>query len=194
MAELVVERGYAAVTVTDVVARAHVSKRTFYEQFAEREDCFLATYEALAERPLQRIAAVATDPSVRAMDPRTQAERAIGAYLAAMAETPELTRTLLTQIATAGPRGRAVRRRVLHRFADQVRTLAGDGLERHPGMLPLTADLALALVGGINELVLDALEDADDAGPDPLVRLAGPVADLVVAVLLRPPGRPDPDG
>lgn len=203
MAELVVERGYAAVTVTEVVARAHVSKRTFYEQFAEREDCFLATYEALAEGPLQRIAAVAADPSVQDLGLRAQVERASGAYLSALAERPDLTRTLLTQIASAGPRGRAVRRQVLHRFADLMQTLAGAGHAAHPEMLPLSEDLALALVGGINELVLDALEDAvaGDAvagtagsGGDPIVALAGPVADLVVAVLLRPAGEAAADG
>lgn len=194
MAELVAERGYPTVTVADVVARARVSKRTFYEQFAEREDCFLATYVALAEEPLQRIAAVAADPAVQQLPLTEQVGRAVSAYLEAMAERPALTRALLTEIASAGARGRAVRGAVLHRFADQLVALAEEGRARHPGVAPLPPTLALGLVGGINELVLDTVEESEDPGekgsdgpaPDRLAELTGAVTDLVVAVLLRP--------
>ena len=41
MAETVAAKGYAATTVADVVARAGVSRKTFYEHFADREECFL---------------------------------------------------------------------------------------------------------------------------------------------------------
>jgi len=202
MAALVAERGYPAVTVADVVARARVSKRTFYEQFAEREDCLLATYVALAEEPLQRIAAAAADPEVQELALTDQVGRAVSAYLAAMAERPALTQALLTEIASTGERGRAVRRAVLHRFADQLVALAEEGRARHPGVAPLPRMLALGLVGGINELVLDAVEGSGGstgwagwagsgnpgAGPPPehLAELTGTVTDLVVAVLLRP--------
>ena len=40
----VAEKGYARVTVGDVVSMAGVSRRTFYEQFTDKEDCFLAAY------------------------------------------------------------------------------------------------------------------------------------------------------
>jgi AcrR family transcriptional regulator/DNA-binding MarR family transcriptional regulator len=45
MSELVRERGATRVTVADVVARSGVSRRTFYELFADREDCFLAAFD-----------------------------------------------------------------------------------------------------------------------------------------------------
>ena len=45
MAQVVAERGYPATTVADVVERAGVSRRTFYEQFADKEACFLAAYD-----------------------------------------------------------------------------------------------------------------------------------------------------
>ena len=197
MAELVVERGYAAVTVTDVVAQAHVSKRTFYEQFAEREDCFLATYELLAQAPLARIAEAARDGALRDLGLRPLVEQATGAYLESLGEQPALTHTLLTQIASVGPRGREVRRQVLHRFADLMLVLAAEAAAQDDQVRELTPVLALALVGGINELVLDALEAAaGGATGDPVAGLAAPVADLVVAVLTRPAdaGRPPAPG
>ena len=55
MAAVVAEKGYAATTVADVVERAGVSRRTFYEQFADKEACFLAAYEVGLAVVLDRI-------------------------------------------------------------------------------------------------------------------------------------------
>ena len=46
IAEAVAEKGYAATTVADVVGRAGVSRKTFYEHFADKEECFLAAWDA----------------------------------------------------------------------------------------------------------------------------------------------------
>src|SRR5438105_1831196 len=55
MAQVVAERGYPATTVADVVERAGVSRRTFYEQFADKEACFLAAYDVGLTAVLGRI-------------------------------------------------------------------------------------------------------------------------------------------
>jgi AcrR family transcriptional regulator len=203
MIGLVAERGYAAVTVADVVASARVSKRTFYQHFADREDCFLAAYVAAAEGPLTRIAeavapAVEADPGAPAPDLAAEVDAATRAYLEALAERPELTRTLLTEISGLGHRGWRVRREVLNRFADQLSALVALGAERWaagggdevPGLVGvrgLPRPTAVALVGGINELVLDAVEDGRGHR---LGELAPTVTELVLAVLDRA-ARPD---
>ncbi|HWN28680.1 MAG TPA: TetR family transcriptional regulator [Actinomycetospora sp.] len=203
MIGLVAERGYAAVTVADVVASARVSKRTFYQHFADREDCFLAAYVAAAEGPLTRIAeavapAVEADPGAPAPDLAAEVDAATRAYLEALAQQPELTRTLLTEISGLGHRGWRVRREVLNRFADQLSALVALGAERWaagggdevPGLVGvrgLPRPTAVALVGGINELVLDAVEDGRG---DRLGELAPTVTGLVLAVLDRA-ARPD---
>ncbi|MEA2379823.1 MAG: hypothetical protein QOD13_3730 [Thermoleophilaceae bacterium] len=46
----VAERGYAAATIDDVVRGAGVSKKTFYDHFADKQECFLAAYEAASQR------------------------------------------------------------------------------------------------------------------------------------------------
>jgi len=46
MTRAVSEKGYAKVTVADIVALAGVSRRTFYEHFKDVEDCFVSAYEA----------------------------------------------------------------------------------------------------------------------------------------------------
>jgi AcrR family transcriptional regulator len=182
MADLVAERGYPAVTVGDVVGRARVSKRTFYQHFPDREACFLAVYATAAEAPMQRIAAVAADPAVRAGGLAAFVRTAVRAYLGAMSEQPVLTRTLLTEISSVGPRGWQVRRDVLGRFADQIVLLIDAGRAQEPGLSTLPRPLALALVGGINELVLEAVE----AGrAEHLLELESTATTLVVAVLTR---------
>jgi AcrR family transcriptional regulator len=197
MIGLVAERGYSAVTVADVVAAARVSKRTFYQHFADREDCFLAAYAAAAEGPLTRIAeavAPAVDADVPPPDLADEVATATRAYLAALAEQPALTRTLLTEISGLGPRGWRVRREVLNRFADQLAALVALGAARWAagereaavpellGLRGLPRPTAVALVGGINELVLDAVEDGRG---DRLPELAPTVTELVLAVLDR---------
>lgn len=186
MAELVAERGYPAVTVGDVVGRARVSKRTFYEYFADREACFLATYAAAAEGALTRIAEAAAESAAAELPLPEMVRRAVRAYLGALTEAPALTRTLLTEISSVGPRGWEVRREVLRRFADQLAARVAENRARLGGTPctppELPAPLALALVGGINELVLDAVEDGRI---DRLPELEPTAVALVVAVLGR---------
>ncbi|GAA4911808.1 TetR/AcrR family transcriptional regulator [Actinomycetospora succinea] len=200
MITLVAERGYAAVTVADVVAAARVSKRTFYQHFSDREDCFLAAYVAAAEQPLTRIAeavAPVVEAAPDAAPPSLADEVTAGtsAYLAALAEQPALTRTLLTEISGLGPRGWRVRREVLNRFAEQLSVLIALGAarwasgEEGPAAVPelagvrgLSHPTAVALVGGINELVLDAVEDGRG---DRLAELTPTVTELILAVIDR---------
>ena len=59
LAEAIAEKGYAAATIADVVRHARVSKRTFYEHFADKEECFLALYSDSSDELLALIAEAA---------------------------------------------------------------------------------------------------------------------------------------
>ena len=50
MAEVAAERGAGAASVAHIVSRAGVSRRTFYDLFEDREDCFLATFDEVVAR------------------------------------------------------------------------------------------------------------------------------------------------
>src|SRR6266704_1168530 len=63
MVAAVAERGYAATTITDVVRHARVSRRTFYEHFADKEACFLAAYDAVSDAVLAGIAGATSSSS-----------------------------------------------------------------------------------------------------------------------------------
>ena len=62
MAEAMSRQPYAEITIADIVAHAHVSKRTFYEQFSGKEACLLALCEQIGERTLTTIAAMNETP------------------------------------------------------------------------------------------------------------------------------------
>ena len=95
----VAERGYAGATIDDVVRRAGVSKKTFYDHFADKQDCFLAAYEAASEELLERVreAHASEDDWLE----RTRA--GIRAYLRWLAADPALARVFLIEVAAAGP-------------------------------------------------------------------------------------------
>lgn len=180
--ELAAERGYAAVTVADVVGRARMSKRTFYQHFPGREECFLAAYVAAAQRPLHRMAAAAQEVAGQPLSLRDRVAAGAAAYLDAMAHRPGLTRTLLTEVLAVGPAGWQVRREVLGAFAAALVAQVEQHRRTRPEVAQLPAPVALALVGGINELVLDAIESGRG---DRLGELLPTVTDLVTAVLDR---------
>ena len=111
MARAVAERGYAAVTVTDVVNGARVSRRTFYEHFEDKEHCFLETYRTGCESGIAQI-----DAALRALeDPdwRTRLSVSLETYLSILAAEPDVARVLLLDVnwtnnsKTISPRGGA---------------------------------------------------------------------------------------
>jgi AcrR family transcriptional regulator len=179
MVAAVAERGYAATTITDVVRHARVSRRTFYEHFADKEACFLAAYDAVSDGVLAGIAEAAGQAG-GAWEDRILAS--VRAYLAALAAEPAVARVFTVEILTAGSAALARRREVLRRFAAHIQALVGDAIAAGAPATPLDDRAALALVGAIHELVLATLED--DRGAE-LPELDRDVAALVSAVLLR---------
>jgi AcrR family transcriptional regulator len=167
MAVAVAQKGYADTTIADIVREASVSRRTFYEHFATKADCLIALYEAASRNALKVLRG--------AMDPahgwEEQLGRAIGAYLGCMAANPVLMRTLFIEILHLGPEGLAARRRVNREIADFMRQV-----------VPVSPELAMAVVGGIHELVLQAIEDGR---VEELAQLTTTATQLVRAVAHR---------
>ena len=167
----VAAKGYADTTIADIVRHARVSKRTFYEQFPDKEACFLEAYRQ-ASLELQALLLASRDPALGA---EAQIERTLGVYVAALEQDPARTRTFLLEIYAAGPRALRVRREVHDQFASLLLQLSrGSALEAAaPGV-------TTALVGAIHELVLVALETAK-----PIATIRATAVDVAKALLLR---------
>jgi AcrR family transcriptional regulator len=151
MAQAVAVKGYGAVAVADVIAGAGVSRKTFYEHFDNKEECFLAAYDAGVELML-----VAIDEAIGAAagsGPLGIARAGTARYLGVLAANPAFARTFLIEVLAAGPRALERRGRVHARFADQLaaihRAARADGSDDPP------PHVFRACVGAIHELVTD---------------------------------------
>jgi AcrR family transcriptional regulator len=181
MAAAVAEKGYANVAVADVIAAAGVSRKTFYEHFDNKEECFLAAYDAGVELMLDAI-----DEAIRAAPPDPEAIARAGAacYLEGLAANPAFARTFLVEVLGAGPRALERRTRVHSRFAAQLaavhRAAPSPAVEPH---------LFRACVGAINELVTDhVLSHGAETLPD----LTEPLVGIVRALLIERYASPHP--
>jgi AcrR family transcriptional regulator len=180
MARVVVRKGYANTTVADVVELASVSRRTFYEQFVDKEACFLAAYETAADIVLGDIARAVRGVAGEGWRDRLRA--ALETYTGVLADDPEITRLFLVDVLGAGEKALAARRAVLARFADQLRGLRAAAAEEDPVVGEVPDPLLHALVGGINELVSEHIHRE---GARTLPSLVEPLEDLAHAILER---------
>ena len=175
MAHAVAAKGYADTTIADIVREAAVSRRTFYEHFTSKAECLVALYEAASKGALRAVSQ-AFDP---AQPWHAQVERTMTAYFDYLAQDPVLLRTLFVEILGLGMPGLKARRRVNDEIASFIQLAINGGGSQEGPAAHLTSEMAMTVVGGINELVLQAIEQ-DQAGS--LGQLVAPATRLVRAV------------
>jgi AcrR family transcriptional regulator len=164
------ELGYTDMSVEAIIARAGVSRRTFYEHFKNKEDAFLAAYDATVHR-------LATHVRRAYLQQTTALERlraGIGAYLQFLATEPEVARMGIVEVLAAGPRALARRGDALRLFAEIVE----DNIHQLVPSCRRPALTAQTIVGGIYEVVFSLILTGRTA------ELAGMTDDLLVAVLM----------
>jgi AcrR family transcriptional regulator/DNA-binding MarR family transcriptional regulator len=135
------ERGAAGLSVADVVERAGISRRTFYELFDSSEDCLLAALDhAIALAGERALAAYDLDAPWR-----RRMRASLTALLRFLDEQPQMARLLVVESLAAGPRAFERRARALAPVAaaiDEGHRAARKGAEPPP----LTAE---GIVGGV---------------------------------------------
>jgi AcrR family transcriptional regulator len=178
MVQAVAEKGYARVAVADVIERAGVSRKTFYEQFANKEECFLAAYDASVDGLLAAI-----DEALLALAPDWLAavRAAVEAYLEMLAARPSFARAFLIEVLGAGPEALARRAAVQDRFAAQLRDVHRRARRDIPEIPEVPPHTFLAAVGAVNELVTAHVLEH---GAQTLPQLADAVVDVQLALLV----------
>ncbi len=175
-AEVTAERGAGTVTVAHVVARSGVSRRTFYELFADREDCLLAALDQAIERASAAVLP-AYDPAQRWP---ARIRSALVALLGFMEEEPAMARLCVVESLGAGPRALERRARVVAELiaaVDEGREVVRAGKQPPP----LTAE---GVVGAVLAILHTRLLEA---GNEPLSRLTGPLMGAIVLPYLGQP-------
>ncbi len=172
------QRGYAGASSESISRRAAMSKATFYEHFANKEECMVALFD-LATQVVQGAMATAAQgaPTGDAVQ-RTKA--GTRAFLTSLAQHPEFAQTLLVEIIGAGPRAAQRRDQIIQAFADVLDAENAEAARR--GLIRRFASPhdAFAIVGAIVELVSRQLRLGE---PEDVLDLA-PVIDRLIAGLL----------
>jgi AcrR family transcriptional regulator len=101
MVEAVNERGFTATTISDLVARAGISRRSFYEHFENKDECLLGAFDASVQTLTQRL----VDTYRPDDDWPKQVEAAIQALFDATVNRPDAARLICVEIAAAGEPG-----------------------------------------------------------------------------------------
>ena len=175
----VADKGYARVTVGDVVSEAGVSRRTFYEQFKDKEDCFLAAYATGTEALIKDMVEASIGMGADA-DWREVLTLAIDTYVGGLAADPEFAKTFLVDVLGAGHAAVELRVKVYEQFVQQYVILARRAAREDPEIGDVPEVYLRALVGGIGELVQQHLLTKD---AKTLPELAPVLVQLVTAVI-----------
>jgi AcrR family transcriptional regulator len=175
MFDVATERGAASVSVADVVERSGVSRRTFYESFSGREDCFLSAFEDALAFASERVL-----PAYRSQRKwREQIRAGLIAFLSFLDEEPVIARLLIVESLSGGARTLERRDQVLGRVAEAIDEGRRESASAE-GLPALTAD---GLVGGALSVIHARL-----ARPDrqPLLDLASQLMSMIVLPYLGP--------
>jgi len=172
--------GYADASAESIAREAGMSKATFYEHFANKEECILALFDwasAMVLRAMAEAAAAAGD------DPGARLQAGINAFLEQVATHPDESQTLLVEIIGAGPRAAERRDAILVAFADTLYAEAERAREHGQGRGFASRQDAFAAIAGAAELASRQIRRGE---PHDVRQLEPVVERLITGLINRP--------
>jgi AcrR family transcriptional regulator len=169
----VAAEGYGETTIAAIVKAAGLSRKTFYEHFANKEECFEAAYEASLKYLRNGIGTAGEDEADWGRRVRARLER----LLAMLAAEPDLASFFLIAPTSAGDR-------IVERHHEAMRELVGEltaGAPKQAAKGQPEGTREQALAGGISRLVVRKLGAGEAAG---LPELAPALTELVLRPFL----------
>lgn len=143
--DVVAERGYPETRVVDIIKRAGVSRKTFYELFDDMEQCFLEAFDVAAGALLK-----VTNDGYEAHPKSPWADRVregLANFLQIIADRPTAAKFCIVEVLAAGPKALARRDAVMRQFTSYIERGRSETSIELPGMT------SLALIGGVYELL-----------------------------------------
>ena len=173
--DAVAELGYQDTRLADIIARAGVSRKTFYEYFKDMEECFLAAYDmhvaALAEQTAQAFLGDRQRPWPQ------QVREGVAAFLAYLSDHPTAARVCMVDALGAGRASRNKRDNAMRSFTFFIDAGRSSASHEVPGRT------AMAVLGAANELIATELLYGS---PDNLMGLAPDIVYLITLPFLGP--------
>ena len=168
------ERGYRESTVADIVRHARTSKRTFYDQFSTKEQCFV---ELLAVNNEERVDSIrqSVEPQAKWQD---QVRQALVSYAESIDAKPAITLSWIRELPALGDGARPVLRRSFGRLTTMLVDLTSNPGFAAAGITPVSEAVAVILVGGLRELTAQTVEDGK-----PIAAILDPALAVSLAIL-----------
>lgn len=152
------QRGYRDTTVADIVRNAKTSKRTFYGEFASKEECFIELLRTNNDELIVGIRA-AVNPDT---DWLVQIRSAAIAYVDHISSRPAVTLSWIREAPALGAAALPLHRAAMGSLVDMLVDLTDSPGFRRAGLEPISRPLALILLGGLRELTALTVEVGDD--------------------------------
>ena len=146
------QRGYAEGSAEAISRAAGMSKATFYEHFANKEECILVLFDEAATEVMRAMASAGEETGpFDTFEERVAA--GARAFLETLAAYPESAQTLLVEVIGAGPRAAARRDAILQAFADAMQRDFAHAAPRYGAGTFASTDDAFGIIGACVELV-----------------------------------------
>ena len=142
-------RGYYKTTVADIIALAGVARRTFYEHFPNKQACFLATYDAILQRSMTKVAEAYSVSD----NWETKIQAAFLAFVDEVLSNPDAAQLVLIHSASAGEASIKRRNSGIIAFEALIR----DSLNRDPAYQDISETTVKAIVGGVRQIIYSRL-------------------------------------
>jgi AcrR family transcriptional regulator len=152
------QRGYRDTTVADIVRNAKTSKRTFYGEFASKEECFIELLRTNNDDLIDSIRA-AVDPNA---DWRAQILSAATAYVDHISSRPAVTLSWIREAPALGAAALPLHRAAMGSLVDMLVDLTDSPGFRRADLEAISRPLALILLGGLREVTALTVETGND--------------------------------
>jgi AcrR family transcriptional regulator len=172
--------GYAEAGAEAISREAGMSKATFYEHFANKEECLLALFDQAAADVIREMGAASESDDFADYADRVRA--GVRTFLGTLERHPDSAYTLIVSILGAGPRAAERRDAILETFAETIFRDNARFAPRYGAPTFATRDDAFAIVGAVTELVARHLRAGEG---DRVLELEPVISRLVLGTLDR---------
>ena len=155
LAASIADKGYRNTTIADVVRRARTSRRTFYQHFSSKDECFVALLTDANTEMIRQISAAVDQTAPWA----SQVRQAIETWIACAESDPTIMLSWIRDVPSLGDTARRLQRDVVEAFVVMIQTFCDTEEWRSAGAGPVPRQLAIMLLGGLRELTATTVED-----------------------------------
>jgi AcrR family transcriptional regulator len=178
--------GYAEASAEAISREAGMSKATFYEHFANKEECLVALFEYASVSFAQ---ALTEASSGSGLDFESRHRAGLRSILEGIEANPLMAQAMLVETVGAGPRVAELRDNALSAIAETMYRRTVRASARAGGPAYASADDAFAIVGATFELISRQLRTGH---PERVTDLQPLIERLILGLLSQPPGDPRP--